>query len=167
MEENTSCLGDGVRPAAKPSWLNLASFGLYRDARVLIYRQLDAFDFALVQAAHQSSRMAELLDEWFAEGCAEHGYLQLLIWARERGCDWDEWTCVEAAANGFVDILVWAHANGCVLDRRVCEYAAAGGHLKVLQMARELRCPWSAETCARAAENGHLEVIWQTMACAF
>ena len=51
--------------------------GLYRDVRKLIYAKLDAFDRALVEQAHMSSR-AVTLDEGFAFECARRGHLSLL-----------------------------------------------------------------------------------------
>ena len=62
---------------------------MYRDVRKLIYRKLDAFDRALVEQAHMSSRQVKL-DAVFARECARRGHLRLQ-WARARGCPWDDW----------------------------------------------------------------------------
>ena len=83
--------------AGGPSWLNLGVHGLYRDVRKLIYSKLDAFDLALVEQAHMSSRKVKL-DTVFARECASRGYLGLLQWAREQGCPWNVRTCGNALA---------------------------------------------------------------------
>jgi SAM-dependent methyltransferase len=157
------------------SWLHLHALGLYRDLRKLIYIRLNKFDFAVVEAAHFSSRPVKL-DEAFARLCAEQGHLTLLKWARENRCPWNEWTCALAAENGHVQVLQWARENGCPWNGSTCSSAARGGHLCELQWARENRCPWSEETCARAAANGHLHVLqwarengcpWDKQTCAW
>lgn len=53
------------RARVSPSWLNLASFGLYRDLRKLIYKRLDWVDRVVVEAAHFGSRPVRL-GEMFA-----------------------------------------------------------------------------------------------------
>ena len=74
----------GRAGAVAPTWLNLGVHGLYRDVRKLIYTKLDAFDRALVEAAHMSNRTVTL-DEAFARKCAKRGHL---------GCSGHEQTVV-------------------------------------------------------------------------
>ena len=120
---------------------------------------------------------------------AEHGHLEMLMWARANGCDWDLLTCVNAGKNGHLEVLKWARANGCERDEWtcaraamnghlevlkwacangslqascisvVCENAAYGGHLQVLQWARANGCPWNKWTCVGAAHGGHLKLL--------
>ena len=49
---------------------------LYRDVRKLVYK-LDAFDRALMEQAHMSSRAVKL-GKVFAAECAKRGHLRLL-----------------------------------------------------------------------------------------
>ena len=90
---------------------------------------------------------------------AKNGHLEVLQWARARGCPWDERTCACAAWNGHLEVLQWARAHGCPWDEDTCAWAAENGHLEVLQWARAHGCPWDERTCEKAAENGHLEVL--------
>ena len=144
--------------AGDPSWLNLGVHGLYRDARKLVNKTLDAFDRALVKEAHLSNQPVRL-DEAFASGCAKRGYLGLLQWAREQGCRWDEDTCAVAALGGHLELLQWVRQNGCPCDESVCWGAARGGHLELLQWARQNGCPWDWTTCAEAARGGYLALL--------
>jgi hypothetical protein len=66
------------------------------------------------------------------------GRLEVLQWARARGCDWSE-TCTRVAGTGQLEVLRWACAQGCPWDDTA--YCAANGHLKVLQRARVHDCP--------------------------
>ena len=45
---------------------------------------------------------------------AENGHLEVLKWARAKGCPWDDNTCAWAALNGHFEVLEWAEANGCL-----------------------------------------------------
>ena len=48
------------------------------------------------------------------EIAAQNGWLDLLIWARQNGCEWDSYICSDAAYNGHLEVLKWARQNGCV-----------------------------------------------------
>ena len=48
------------------------------------------------------------------------------------------YVCNIAAKNGWLDLLIWARKNGCEWDRYVCSNAAFNGHLEVLKWARWL-----------------------------
>ena len=100
--------------------------------------------------------------EWNAKTCecaARCGHLEVLQWARENGCEWDKWTCALAAKGGLLEVLRWARENGCEWNALTCALAAQGGHLRVLRWARENGCEWDAETCALAAGGGHMEML--------
>lgn len=74
-------------------------------------------------------RTVELL-RWATEQCglplstrvcksaAQDGRMEALVWARERGCEWDVTTCYAAAAAGHLDILVWAYKRGAPINTR-------------------------------------------------
>ncbi|CAM9140971.1 unnamed protein product [Ascophyllum nodosum] len=94
-----------------------------------------------------------------AELAAEFGHLELLKWARARGCCWGMDMCARAAEYGELEMLKWLRAEKCHWDSTTCLEAAAEGHLEVLKWAREQKCPWGAAVCARAAWNGQLEVL--------
>ena len=70
---------------------------------------------------------ARLLVERVVVVCraAGGGYLQVLKWAREHGCQWEE----NIYHNPYLDC---------------CALAARFGHLEVLKWAREQHCPWES-----------------------
>ena len=55
---------------------------------------------------------------------AENGWLDLLIWAKQNGYEWDSYVCCIAAYNGHLEVLKWARLKGCDWDSYVCYYAA-------------------------------------------
>src|SRR5579872_5639992 len=42
---------------------------------------------------------------------AFEGYLNILMYLRKNGCDWDSNTCSAAASNGHLEVLKWAREN--------------------------------------------------------
>ena len=58
----------------------------------------------------------------FEEICKEAascGHLEILKWARERGCPWHEVknkACFDAVVNGHLEIIKYAHENGWIGD---------------------------------------------------
>src|SRR5580658_9215216 len=75
--------------------------------------------------------------EKFINIVAKLGYLNIIQWARENGCDWDSSTCSDAARGDHLEVLKWARGNGCDWNSLTCSYAAQGGYLEVLKWARE------------------------------
>ena len=67
---------------------------------------------------------------------AENGWLDLLKWAKQNGCEWDSFVCGGAAWSGHLEIIKWEKQNGCEWDSKVCNDAALRGHLEVLKWAR-------------------------------
>ena len=43
---------------------------------------------------------------------AHEGRLDMLMWAREKGCPWDSYTTAFAARGGHLPTLMWAYENG-------------------------------------------------------
>jgi hypothetical protein len=64
--------------------------------------------------------------------------LEVLKWARERGCEWDSETCHQAAGGAHIHVLVWLQQNWewVMWDWETCAAAAAGGHLETLKWLR-------------------------------
>jgi hypothetical protein len=91
---------------------------------------------------------------------AADGKLDVLKYLREnRNTPWDEATCAVAAWIGNLEILKWAREKGCPWDRWTCDNAARNGHLELLKWARENGAPWDDETCASALKGKHFEVV--------
>ena len=61
-------------------------------------------------------------------GCAAGGHLELLKWAKKKGCNWDSTTCSYAASNGHLKLLRWAIKNGCKWNNEIGNSAAENGH---------------------------------------
>ncbi len=73
---------------------------------------------------------------------AEGGDLEVLIWARTKGCPWDADTCYRAVQYGHLELLKWARANECPWDARIQYAALFGEYAEVNQWARANGCPW-------------------------
>src|SRR5947207_11100310 len=67
------------------------------------------------------------------EIAAAYGWLDLLMWARERNYEWNSKTCSSAALYGYFDILKWAKLNGCEWDSATCSCAAENNHFDILK----------------------------------
>ena len=70
------------------------------------------------------------------------GHVDVLDWARDRGCPWDEETCASAAEGGHLDVLRWARAKGCPWDEQTVDMAEEYGHEEIAAWARENGCPF-------------------------
>ena len=46
---------------------------------------------------------------------------------------WSRWTCMCAAKGGHIQVLQWARTKGCPWDAQTCNFAALAGHLEILQ----------------------------------
>ena len=55
------------------------------------------------------------------------GHLEVLRWARSKGCPWDERAPCAAAAGGHLEVLKWLIKEGCPYDKRKCREAAVEG----------------------------------------
>jgi len=95
---------------------------------------------------------------------AAGGHLEVLMWAREHGCNWDEFTCAFAAEGGHLEVSQWVREHGCPWeehipesDRDCCALAAQGGHLEVLKWLHEHNCPWDEQSVLRPLGMG----IWR------
>src|SRR5580698_3627716 len=62
----------------------------------------------------------------FINNVAKLGYLNIVQWARENGCNWDSLTCSCAALGGHFEVLKWARENGCDWNYLTCSGAAQG-----------------------------------------
>ena len=122
------------------------------------------------QADRDNSAMALLI---------EHGHIEALQLARDRGCSWNAHACMLAAKHGHLAIMQWVHTQdpSCSWTSDTCSAAAMGGHLESLQWLRAQvpPCPWDSSTLFHAALNGRLEVLqwahtngcpWHQSACA-
>jgi hypothetical protein len=79
--------------------------------------------------------LARAPNEWEVSGCAAYaidGRLDLIRYARKRGCPWGETVCYIAARNGYIGLLKWLREAEAPFDaNRIFEAAAAGGHTNI------------------------------------
>ncbi|GFR50309.1 hypothetical protein Agub_g12501 [Astrephomene gubernaculifera] len=61
-------------------------------------------------------------------GAAYSGNMELLVWLRERGCEWDGTAYVGAAEGGCGQVLEWLKAGGCPMPVDGSPYEAAASH---------------------------------------
>ena len=77
---------------------------------------------ATLQLLHSSDFQ---LDDDVPAFAASAGHLDIIKWARDRGCPWSESACKLAAGYGQLDTLKWLHANGCPWDESTTKYASS------------------------------------------
>ena len=91
---------------------------------------------------------------------AKHGYIELLRYLHERGCEWDSETCRCAVRKGQIECLRYLHENGCEWNQITCVWAAAEkGQIECLRYLHENGCEWDIDTCKSAAKKGHIECL--------
>lgn len=61
------------------------------------------------------------------------------------GVDW----CTLSARVGNLEVLKWARRRGCLWDEQTCTLAASGGHKELLLWARREGCPWNEQVSVR------------------
>jgi F-box domain len=88
-----------------------------------------------------------------------YGQVEALQWLREQGCKWNQDVLREAAKQGHSDILGWAKADWYHFDENTIAGAAASGNLDLVKWLRTMKCPWNAETCNQAIEHGQLHIL--------
>eukprot|EP00611_Tribonema_gayanum_P002320 TRINITY_DN116_c0_g1_i1.p1 TRINITY_DN116_c0_g1~~TRINITY_DN116_c0_g1_i1.p1 ORF type:complete len:380 (-),score=26.06 TRINITY_DN116_c0_g1_i1:93-1232(-) len=118
---------------------------------------LKAMQFVYANMPH---RHRDIIQDWpVCNAAAGRGDLEMLQWARSKGCYLHHFTGAAAARGGHLEVLQWAHANGCPSDAGTCAAAASGGHLEVLRWLHDVRCEWDQSTCDCAADGGHLGTL--------
>jgi hypothetical protein len=90
---------------------------------------------------------------------ALNGHLEMIKYARSKGCSFNKWACHDAASNGHLEVLKWLRENECPWSKQTCVKAAEGNHLEVLVWLHQNECPWDKWTCIQAAGYGHLEIL--------
>jgi hypothetical protein len=140
---------------------------LYDDIQGILLQKLNSTD--LIVLCHVNKKYYGLVSDYgkinninrklICDEIARYGYLEVLKWARENGCEWDSYTCHNAAENGHLEVLKWARENGCVWNSITCDYAAKNGNLEILKWAIENGCRMGPDICGVAYSYGHFEVI--------
>ena len=98
--------------------------------------------------------------EYFCWQVAGTNDLKLLRWVREeKECAWDYMTSGEAACEGYLDMLKYCCENGCEVHEGTCATTAKYGHLDCLEYLRSKSCPWDERVCQEAHENNHMDIL--------
>ena len=88
------------------------------------------------------------------------GHLEILIWLKGKGHEWDEDTFTGAANGGHLGLLKRLRELGCPINPLIaCSVAALGGHLEVLKWLREIGCEWDEEVCTNAVYSKSFEML--------
>jgi hypothetical protein len=95
-----------------------------------------------------------------SENAATSGSIEMMVYARQRGCAPDATTLQAAASRGRLSMCQYLHSEGCAWNAAAPKWAAFFGHLDTLRWLHEHGCPWTAaEVCTEAAEGGRIEVM--------
>ncbi len=91
---------------------------------------------------------------------AECGYLEILQWSINNGCDLHVSNAYfQAARNNHIHIIKWMHEFGYTWDSDACRGAAQGGHLELLMYLKEHGCEWDSNTIKWASHSGHIQIV--------
>jgi hypothetical protein len=101
------------------------------------------------------------LDSDITKTAAKDAHLEMLIWARSRGCEWHASRIADwAAQSGDLDMLDWLIGqNGIVFTAETMRCAAANGDLAMCQFLRAVDCPWNELVTDEACCSGNLELL--------
>lgn len=109
-------------------YLNLFSILAQIDVVRKILSLLTEVDMKIIFIAH-NKKWEHLLvkrDPNFCDQLAKEGYTSLLIWAKDKGCEFSSKTAICAALNGHLETLKTLRDLGCPWDKNVTSSAAKG-----------------------------------------
>lgn len=106
-------------------------------------------------------------DTTICAGAAEGGHLDLLMWLRDQGYQWDENACFNAAKNGHLKVLKWLHAQKCDqhlietndLNKSMCDIIARSGRIGIASWAFKNGYKKYSSMYSEAAKYGRFELI--------
>ena len=67
--------------------------------------------------------------------------------------------CIKAAESGQLEVLIWAKENGCEFDEEIFATAAKSGKLDIIQWLQENGCPRNEKTCVNAVKKGYFDIL--------
>jgi len=94
--------------------------------------------------------------------------LECLRYLTENGyATLDQDCCLKAAILGYIDILDYARERGCVLTATMLQKAAKRGHIDCVCYLHEHGCPWDSSAYPAACTNDHVEcfIYLHTQGC--
>jgi len=94
-------------------------------------------DLAIVKALRERDKTVY---SYLLSDALKGGHIEVALWLRENGCEWDQDTCGALAALGRIDVFEDAFQNGCPLNIRACLSAAEKGHIHVLNWLKARGC---------------------------
>lgn len=126
-----------------------------------ILMNLNNVDWELVWAAHNKKiedRLVRNTD--FLLDCVGEGYLDVLVWLRANGCEWNMGAYARAARKGHVHILKYLKQQKLKWDWSIGYEATIEGHLEVLMWLKENHYPHNSQyICRDLAKRGHLNAL--------
>jgi hypothetical protein len=97
-------------------------------------------------------------DEHTTAAAATHGHLSLLQWLLSSGCPIDSSLC-SAAQSGSIEMMVFARQRGCEMNARTMQIAADRGRLTMCKYLHSEGCPWDTAAPHWAAYSGHVDTL--------
>ncbi len=98
-------------------------------------------------------------DSEIFELAAKCNHLHMLKFLKKYGCKMGKNTSLFVAKNGNIEMMKWLIENNYVIHDETCQTAAAYGHLDMLKLLRQHNYYWDIYTCLLAAKNGQLECL--------
>jgi hypothetical protein len=119
--------------------LNLGKWIPQKDVIRLILSHLNHVDWQLVWAAHNKKIENRLVRSTnFLKHCIGKGYLEVLKWLRQNGCELNIHAYKYAAKKGHLDIIKYLMQHKYKWDHWIGTYAVSNGHLNVLMWLKEI-----------------------------
>lgn len=88
--------------------LNLRYWIPQKDVVKKILSYLNDVDVAMVMMAHNREREKTLKEKWgsdLCDKCAKYGYTTVILWLKEKGCEWSWKARRNAAGEGHTETL--------------------------------------------------------------
>jgi len=93
------------------------------------------------------------------EIAAENGWLDLLIYGINNGCQLNSNVCYNAAMNNHLEILKWMKTNNYEIKGGTSFYAAKYNHHEIIKWMKENDYEIENEVCYSATINGNLDIL--------
>ncbi len=90
---------------------------------------------------------------------ARCNHLHMLKFLEKYGCEEDDIATLFCAINGNIEMMNWLIENDFEINIECCQTAAYHGHLDMLKLLKNSDCYWDDYACQFSANNGQLECL--------
>jgi hypothetical protein len=147
----------------------LYPYNLYLVKALVIYNQLELLEIAISNGCYLYKYIDDVkykYDDRNSNSCAHaviSGNIEMLIFVRLHGCEWDGKIFELAAQYNHLHILKFLVKYGCEISdsTTICtsEYAAENGNIDMINWLIENHYTTSFDMCEIAAGYGHLDML--------